>query len=195
LKGQIMKKILLAGVALAMLSGTAYAGSSVNATSGSQSGAISSSGSSASTTGGNQGQGQALIQNNYGAPERTIKYEGGYKLKNTPDAFAPPIGAVGGTCAIGVGVGASGSGFGVSIGSSYVSQSCEIRHYAVTLNNLGFKDAARNVMCQDERIRTAFEQANMPCPDKPSDSVETSSVYWHSSVNVAEVVEAERNDR
>ena len=55
-------------------------------------------------------------------------------------------------------------GLGVSGGKSFRDKNCERIKLSRVLNTLGMKVAAVAILCQDERVFFAMEQAGTPCP-------------------------------
>jgi hypothetical protein len=52
----------------------------------------------------------------------------------------------------------------VSGGKSFRDKNCERIKLSRELNNLGMKVAAVAILCQDQRVFEAMEQAGTPCP-------------------------------
>jgi hypothetical protein len=59
--------------------------------------------------------------------------------------------------------GAQGAGFGFSIGSTWTDSGCDRRYNAQMLNQLGARQAAIALMCQDVAVKQAMETAGTPC--------------------------------
>ena len=82
-----------------------------------------------------------------------------------PTASAPNVGAGGmDICAVGVSAGVQTFGLGVSGGKHFRDKNCERIKLSRELNSLGMKVAAVAILCQDERVFFAMEQAGTPCP-------------------------------
>ena len=81
-------------------------------------------------------------------------------------AWAAPLAASNGTCMGSSSGGAQGAGFGFSIASTWSDQGCDRRYNAQMLNQLGARDAAIALMCQDETVRAAMASAGTPCVTK-----------------------------
>ncbi len=59
--------------------------------------------------------------------------------------------------------GAQAFSFGASIGSTWHDESCERRHDAITIYNMGEAKAALALMCQDKNIAKAMGAAGRHC--------------------------------
>jgi len=82
-----------------------------------------------------------------------------------PTASAPSVTNTGSdVCLAGASAGVQTFGIGVSGGKSFRDKSCERIKLSRELNNLGMKVAAVAILCQDERVFFAMEQAGTPCP-------------------------------
>src|SRR5690625_3480554 len=105
-----------------------------------------------------------------GAGGGTIDYQGGYTVKNVPDAIAPML--PGGTNPCVVAASAAGSivGFGMSAGHSWNSEECERRNLSVILMNAAAQfgqpelaSAAIEVLCQHDDVALAMDAVGRPC--------------------------------
>jgi hypothetical protein len=67
-------------------------------------------------------------------------------------------------CLAGASAGVQTFGIGVSGGKSFRDKNCERIKLSRELNSLGMKVAAVAILCQDERVFFAMEQAGTPCP-------------------------------
>ena len=82
-----------------------------------------------------------------------------------PTATAPNITNSGSdVCLAGASAGVQTFGVGISGGKSFRDKNCERLKLSRELNNLGMKVAAVAILCQDERVFFAMEQAGTPCP-------------------------------
>ena len=82
-----------------------------------------------------------------------------------PTAAAPNITNSGSdVCLSGASGGIQTFGLGVSGGKSFRDKNCERIKLSRELNTLGMKVAAVAILCQDERVFEAMEQAGTPCP-------------------------------
>ena len=82
-----------------------------------------------------------------------------------PTATAPNVTNSGSdVCLAGASAGIQTFGVGISGGKSFRDKNCERLKLSRELNNLGMKVAAVAILCQDERVFFAMEQAGTPCP-------------------------------
>ena len=82
-----------------------------------------------------------------------------------PTASAPSVTNSGSdVCLAGASAGVQTFGIGVSGGKSFRDKNCERIKLSRELNTLGMKVAAVAILCQDERVFFAMEQAGTPCP-------------------------------
>ena len=82
-----------------------------------------------------------------------------------PTASAPSVTNSGSdVCLAGASAGIQTFGIGVSGGKSFRDKNCERIKLSRELNSLGMKVAAVAILCQDERVFFAMEQAGTPCP-------------------------------
>ena len=82
-----------------------------------------------------------------------------------PTASAPSVTNSGSdVCLAGASAGVQTFGIGVSGGKSFRDKNCERIKLSRELNSLGMKVAAVAILCQDERVFFAMEQAGTPCP-------------------------------
>ena len=82
-----------------------------------------------------------------------------------PTAAAPNVTNSGSdVCLSGASGGIQTFGLGVSGGKSFRDKNCERIKLSRELNTLGMKVAAVAILCQDERVFFAMEQAGTPCP-------------------------------
>ena len=87
-------------------------------------------------------------------------------IKSAPPTAAAPNVTNSGSdvCLAGASGGIQTFGLGVSGGKSFRDRNCERIKLSRELNNLGMKVAAVAILCQDERVFEAMEQAGTPCP-------------------------------
>jgi hypothetical protein len=82
-----------------------------------------------------------------------------------PTASAPSVTNAGSdVCLAGASAGVQTFGVGISGGKSFRDKNCERIKLSRELNSLGMKVAAVAILCQDERVFEAMEQAGTPCP-------------------------------
>ena len=82
-----------------------------------------------------------------------------------PTASAPGVNSSGiDVCSTGASVGVQTFGLGFSGGKSFRDENCERIKLSRQLDSMGMKVAAVALLCQDERVFFAMEQAGTPCP-------------------------------
>ena len=82
-----------------------------------------------------------------------------------PSAYAPGLNSSGiDVCSTGASMGVQTFGFGISGGKSFRDENCERIKLSRQLDSMGMKVAAVALLCQDERVFFAMEQAGTPCP-------------------------------
>jgi hypothetical protein len=92
-----------------------------------------------------------------------VHYSGSYELKNVPAVAAPALTTtLTETCMGSSSVGGAGVGFGFSIGTTWRDTACVRRLDARQVAALGYRDAARELMCDSPAVAAAFERAGMP---------------------------------
>lgn len=79
-------------------------------------------------------------------------------------AYAAPLSAANGTCMGSTSVGAQGVAFGLSVGSTWKDESCDMRYDAEALRAAGLNAAAQARLCQKPEIAKAMEAAGTACP-------------------------------
>jgi len=85
--------------------------------------------------------------------------------QNVPTASAPSMSAYSqDICATGKSTGIQVPGIGLSSGTTVRDMNCERMKLSKLLNDYGMKVAAVAILCQDERVFEAMEQAGTPCP-------------------------------
>ena len=98
---------------------------------------------------------------------------GGATLNNrdrrqAPAAFAPGLAAAGIEACLGsVSVGGSGAGFGFSFGTTKLDQGCNIRLFARTLQAMGYRRAATQMLCYDADVAGALATEGIRCQVGP----------------------------
>ena len=135
--------VALSGAALADVNNNAVSGSASNSTAGSVSGAYTGASNSANA------------QNVNIESPGSLRYKGGYSVRNTPDTsiFIPASTA---PCTVAIGAGGSGAGFGISVGGSYEDKGCTAREDARTLAALGLLPEAIARLCQRDEMKVAL---------------------------------------
>lgn len=84
-------------------------------------------------------------------------------MKYAPDVLAPGLTAGINPCVGSVSGGGSGSVFGFVFGTTRRDKNCEMRAMAQQLAQMGQGEAARQLLCQDARVRAAYAAAGTPC--------------------------------
>lgn len=79
-------------------------------------------------------------------------------------AYAAPLTASNGTCMGSSSAGGQGAAFGLSFGSTWTDNNCDIRYDAEALRAAGLPGAAQARLCQKAEIAKAMEAAGTPCP-------------------------------
>jgi len=119
--------------------------------------------------------GNTSIQGGYSA---STTYESGSSSSSTttnnstsnirsapPSAYAPGFNSSGvDVCSVGASAGIQTFGLGISGGTSFKDENCERIKLSRQLDSMGMKVAAVALLCQDERVFFAMEQAGTPCP-------------------------------
>lgn len=96
-------------------------------------------------------------------------------IRNVPEIVAPNISG-GNPCLVGVSGGGAGPGIGITLGFGYSDKGCDRRNNAALLSNIGMKDAAVALMCQDDSVRRALAESGHPCAeDRPVAAVAPAS--------------------
>ena len=87
-------------------------------------------------------------------------------IKSAPPTAAAPNVTNSGSdvCLAGASAGVQTFGVGISGGKSFRDKNCERIKLSRELNTLGMKVAAVAILCRDERVFFAMEQAGTPCP-------------------------------
>ena len=67
-------------------------------------------------------------------------------------------------CSTGASIGVQTFGLGVSGGKHFIDKNCERLKLSRILNDFGMRVAAVAILCQDERVFEAMEQAGTVCP-------------------------------
>ena len=67
-------------------------------------------------------------------------------------------------CSTGASLGVQTFGLGISGGKHFIDKNCERLKLSIILNDFGMRVAAVAILCQDERVFEAMEQAGTVCP-------------------------------
>jgi hypothetical protein len=81
-----------------------------------------------------------------------------------PTASAPGLSSGIDTCSLSVSAGVQTFNFGISGGSTYNDEKCEMRKNAKLLNDLGMKVASLALICKDPKIFSSMFAAETYCP-------------------------------
>ena len=82
-----------------------------------------------------------------------------------PSAISPAVTIINSdVCVVGYSGAAQTQILGLSFGGTTKDYNCERLKLSRTLYDMGMKVAAVSVMCQDERVFSAMENAGTPCP-------------------------------
>jgi hypothetical protein len=148
-------KTLITAIILALISLPVFANTTQNNTSGSNTSITGGYTSSASNTYQSGSSNNTTTTNNSTSNMRSAP----------PTAAAPNVTNSGSdVCLAGASAGIQTFGVGVSAGKSFRDKNCERIKLSRELNTLGMKVAAVAILCQDERVFFAMEQAGTPCP-------------------------------
>lgn len=109
-----------------------------------------------------QGQAQKAVSNSGG---NVITVEAAQNYRTAATAYAAPLAASNGTCMGSSSVGAQGT-FGLSFGTTWTDDSCDLRYDAQALQAVGQTTAALARLCQKAEIAAAIEAAGSVCPAK-----------------------------
>ena len=123
------------------------------------------SGSNTSITGGYTSSATNTYQSGSSNNTTTTNNSTSNMRSAPPTASAPSVTNAGSdVCLAGASAGIQTFGVGVSGGKSFRDKNCERIKLSRELNTLGMKVAAVAILCQDERVFEAMEQAGTPCP-------------------------------
>ncbi len=123
------------------------------------------SGSNTSITGGYTSTANNTYQSGSSNNTTTTNNSTSNMRSAPPTASAPSVTNAGSdVCLAGASAGVQTFGIGVSGGKSFRDKNCERIKLSRELNSLGMKVAAVAILCQDERVFFAMEQAGTPCP-------------------------------
>lgn len=83
-----------------------------------------------------------------------MHYSGGYELENVPDVMAPNVYPTS-PCMGSSSIGGAGVGFGISFGTSWESEECQLRETSRSFANMGMKEDAIAILCTSEYAKNA----------------------------------------
>lgn len=111
-----------------------------------------------------QARGEATRSGGPEVIQQDIRYSGEYSVRNVPAVSAPALTTtLTETCMGSSSMGASMVGFGFSFGTTWRDSACVRRLDAREVNSLGYKLAAKELMCESDQVREAFKRAGKPC--------------------------------
>jgi hypothetical protein len=85
-------------------------------------------------------------------------------VKSVPNVAAPAMTTtLTETCMGSISGGVSVLGIGATLGTTYTDDNCVNRLNSREVYGQGYKDAAREVLCQNPVVREAFKNTNNPC--------------------------------
>ena len=159
----MFKNAIFAAALFSTVATSAFAGditTNSNSTSGSTA-AVNAVTSASSNQTSQQGNAQVIAYNNPGKVTETFK--------TTPGVTASPLTTtLTETCMGSYTGGVSGIGFGVTGGATVVDKACVRRLNAREVaQTLGDKEAAREIMCGDPDVNSAFAALGRPCLTTP----------------------------
>ena len=83
-----------------------------------------------------------------------LHYSGGYELENVPDVMAPNVYPTS-PCMGSSSIGGAGVGYGISFGTSWESEECQLRETSRSFANMGMKEDAIAILCTSEYAKNA----------------------------------------
>lgn len=83
-----------------------------------------------------------------------MHYSGGYTFENVPDVMAPNVYPTS-PCMGSSSIGGAGVGFGISFGTSWESEECQLRETSRSFASMGMKEDAIAILCTSEYAKNA----------------------------------------
>lgn len=122
--------------------------------------------------------------------------------KTETDLKSPPASAISPTintsnsdlCTFGVAGAIQTQILGVSTGTQFTDDNCEMLKNAKTLYDMGMKVAAVSVMCQDQRVFDAMMNAGTPCPKDGLIGAEAKAAWEVETESEPEALEVEKKE-
>jgi hypothetical protein len=112
-----------------------------------------------------------------------------------PSAISPTINTSNSDlCTFGVAGAIQTQILGISGGTQFTDENCEMLKNAKTLYDMGMKVAAVSVMCQDKRIFDAMMNAGTPCP-KDGLIGEQAKLAWEATPDIDKPDEHTKKER
>ncbi len=87
--------------------------------------------------------------------EAAIPKKSKLTVRNNPSVVAPDLTTSNGTCHGSSSIGGSGAGAGLSFGTTWKDESCNLRYNATTMHEMGYKAVALRIMCQEPTVAKA----------------------------------------
>ncbi|MNK79174.1 hypothetical protein D3C87_988360 [compost metagenome] len=122
-------------------------------------------GNSSASNGGNSLSGGAVTVSVEGA-KGDVYVAPAQERNPVATAYAAPLTSSNGTCMGSTSGGAQGAALGISFGTTWTDNNCDIRYDAEALRAAGLPDAARARLCQKTEIAAAMDAAGTPCRSK-----------------------------
>lgn len=123
-------------------------------------------GGQATATGGNSGGNTMTTGNVTVEGDKGDTYVAPAQERNpVATAYAAPLVSTNGTCMGSSSAGGQGASIGLSFGTTWTDNNCDIRYDAEALRAAGLPDAARARLCQKAEIAKAMEAVGTPCQD------------------------------
>lgn len=147
-------------------------GGSSNATGGSASADNNgnNNGNNNSSSSNTQSQSQSQSANNESDNSNSnnssqdVSVNSNYERNPVSTAYAAPLAVGEDTCMGSSSIGAQAVSFGLSIGTTWQDENCQRLKNSRQLVALGYQRAATSLMCVDDDVRHAMEEAGTPCP-------------------------------
>ena len=137
----------------------AEGGKGGNASAGASSDARSNSGGNNFKT----GDTTTTLGNEVNIQGDTVTYEA-QRRNPVSTAYAAPLSSSNGTCMGSSSGGVQGAAVGISFGTTWTDNGCDMRYDAEALRAAGLIGAAQARLCQKPEIAQAMEAAGTPCP-------------------------------
>lgn len=114
----------------------------------------------------NQNQNQSNANDNSSSNNSSQEVNVNNNSRRNPvsTAFAAPLVATDDTCMGSSSAGIQGVTLGLSLGTTWNDSNCRRLKNSRQLVALGYPDAATALMCVDDEVRHAMEEAGTPCP-------------------------------
>jgi hypothetical protein len=128
--------------------------------------------------------------------ESTVTTKTDTNLKSPPaSAISPTINTSNSDlCTFGVAGAIQTQILGVSTGTQFTDDNCEMLKNAKTLYDMGMKVAAVSVMCQDQRVFDAMMNAGTPCPKDGLIGAEAKAAWEVETESEPEALEVEKKE-